>query len=189
MTRFEPHRSWLPLEARAEREPSQRRKALLTAVRDHMEFEIKGQIEPLMGTLTEQPVYHFWGEQPSVIEGYRAVRAFYENMIAAGSNQFEVVVDRIVVDDLAVVTEGQVKQVHRGSTLSAMGVGEIGGDAVQGDDLILTTTQLVTVWPADPALKLVGEDIYFGHGPFMKAEKISVADLPSYYQLADRRPG
>ncbi len=185
MSRFDPHRSWLALEARAEREPSTVLKALLTEVRNHMEFEIKGQLEPLMGTLTEEPIYHFWGEQPSVIEGNQAVRAFYQNMIAAGSNQFEVVLDRIVVDESAVVTEGQVRQVYRGSALSAMGIGQVGGDAVQADDLILTTTQLVTVWPADPLGKLVGEDIYFGHNPFLKAQKIQAADLPSYYQLHD----
>ncbi len=55
-----PHHSWLPLEERAAAEDNPRRKALVTAVRDHMEAEIKGQLDPLMDTLTSEPIYHFW---------------------------------------------------------------------------------------------------------------------------------
>jgi len=183
MAKINPHHSWLPLEARAAEESNARRKGLLTEVRNHMEYEIKGQLEPLMGTLTASPVYHFWGSQPSVLEGYDAVKAFYTDMMTRGGQQFEVVVERIVVDDGAVITEGQVKQVYKGEALIAMGMSELNGQPVSAGDLVLTTTQLVTVWPADSQGKLVGEDIYFGHDPFLRAEKITPADLPDYYQL------
>ncbi len=183
MAKIDPYRSWLPLEARAQAESDPRRKQLLTEVRNHMEYEIKGMLDPLMGTLTASPVYHFWGNEPSVLEGYDAVRAFYSDMMGRGGHQFEVVVDRIVVDDGAVITEGQVKQVYRGASLIAMGMRELAGEPLAEGDLLLTTAQLITVWPGDPDGKLIGEDIYFGHDPFRRAERITSEDLPDYYRL------
>lgn len=183
MSKIDPYRSWLPLEARAAAETNPRHKQLLLEVRDHMEHEIKGALEPLMATLTAEPVYHFWGNEPSVLNGRDAVREFYQGMITMGSQQFEVVVDRIVVDDGAVVTEGQVKQVYKGAALKAMGMDTVGDAPVADDDLFMTTAQLITVWPADAGGKLVGEDIYFGHDPFRKVERIGPDDLPDYYQI------
>lgn len=183
MPKIDPHRSWLPLEQRAGREPPGRRRDLLLQVRNHMEFEIKAQLDPLMGTLTAAPVYHFWGNAPMEMSGEPAVRGFYRDMFERGGQQFEVVVERIVVDDGAVITEGQVKQVYRGSALLAMGMQEVAGEAIDADDLVLTTTQLITVWPADDDGRLIGEDIYFGHDPFRHAEKIRPEDLPEYYKV------
>lgn len=185
MSRIEidPYHSWLPLEARAEQEINDLHRALILEVRDHMEYEIKGDLERLMGTLVAEPVYHFWSDNPFVLEGRAAVRGFYETMIAAGGNQFQVVVDRIVVDDGGVVTEGQVKQIYRGPQIIAMGVRELDGTPIDDNDLILTTTQLVTVWPAGADAKLVGEDIYFGHSPLLHARRIGHEALPDYYRL------
>jgi hypothetical protein len=185
MSRIEidPYRSWLPLEARAEHETNELHRALILEVRDHMKHEIRGDLEPLMATLIAEPVYHFWGDNPFVLEGRAAVRGFYENLIATGGNQFQVVVDRIVADDGGVITEGQVKQVYRGSQVVAMGLRELDGTAIADDDLILTTTQLITVWPAGAAAKLVGEDIYFGHSPLRNARRIRPESLPDYYRL------
>jgi hypothetical protein len=185
MSRIEidPYRSWLALEARAERETNELHRALILEVRDHMKYEIQGDLEPLMGTLIAEPVYHFWGDNPSVLQGQAAVRGFYENLIAAGGNQFQVVIDRIVADDGGVITEGQVKQIYRGPQLIAMGVSELDGTPVDDGDIILTTTQLITVWPAGADAKLVGEDIYFGHSPLRNARRIRPEALPDYYRL------
>ena len=183
MSAIDPHQSWLELEARAASTDNPLHKQLLTEVRNHMEFEIKGDLEPLMGTLIAEPIYHFWRDEPFTLEGQAAVRSFYENMIASKTNQFQVVTERIFVDDGGVITEGQVKQIYSGAMVSAMGVAELDGAPVQAEDLILTTTQLLTVWPAGEGAKLVGEDIYFGHNPFLNAKRITAADLPDYYQL------
>jgi len=179
-----PHHSWLALEQRAATETNPRRKALVTAVRDHMEHEIKGELDPLMNTLTSHPIYHFWGQaEPSVIEGQDAVRAFYSGMFATGGQQFEVVVDKVVVSNNHVITEGQVKQVHRGASLAAMGIGEVDGQPVKDDELFVTTAQLVTLWPGDEQNKLVGEDIYFGSNAISAVRRITPDDLPPYYRI------
>ena len=183
MNKIEPHRSWLALEERAAQETNPRHKQLLTEVRNHMEHEIKGELDPLMATLTAEPIYHFWGNDPSIIQGYDAVKGFYQAMMATGGQQFEVVVERIVVDDGAVITEGQVKNVQKGASLKAMGVAEVDGTPVGDDELFVTTAQLVTVWPADPDGKLVGEDIYFGENSANNVERITRDELPDYYQI------
>jgi hypothetical protein len=185
MPKIEPHASWLPLEERAKREAEPRVRALLRAVRDHMEHEIRGDLELLMATLTAEPVYHFWNPAGSFkLEGAAAVRGFYTSMIAAGGNQFEVVVEKIVADRDNVITEGQVKQVQTGTALIAAGRKEVGGAAVKPDELFLTRAQLVTVWPGAADGKLVGEDIYFGEDALASAVRITRADLPAYHRLA-----
>ena len=183
MSLIEPFASWLPLEARAAEEPEGPGRTLLELVRAHMEHEIRGEIEPLMATLTDAPVYHFWNETPSVLEGHDQVRGFYQGMIASGTNQFEVVVERIVVDPGAVITEGRVKQVYTGVMAAAMGLAELDGTPLAADELVLTTTQLITVWPAAADGKLLGEDIYFGHSPLRNVVRITPADLPDYYRI------
>ena len=111
------------------------------------------------------------------------MRAFYSGMFDTGGQQFEVVVDKVVVSDNHVITEGQVKQVHKGVSLAAMGIGEVGGEPVEDDDLFVTTAQLVTLWPADEHDKLIGEDIYFGSNSFADVQRITREQLPPYYRI------
>lgn len=179
MSRIEPYRSWLALEERAASEPNELHRRLITEVRNHMEFEIRGELDSLMDTLIEHPVYHFYNATPLVLDGYEAVRTFYENLFASGGNQFEMVLERIVVDDGAVVTAGRVKQVYTGKMATAMGFAEVGGKPVTHDDLILSTSQLITVWPAGRYGKLVGEDVYLVS---RAAERIQESDLPDYFR-------
>ena len=181
---IDPHASWLPLEAAAAREPDPRRAALVREVGKHMEAEIKGQLEPLMATLTAEPVYHFWGNgTPMVLRGRDAVAGFYAGMFATGREQFEVVVEKIIANQDNVVTEGQVKQVNRGRDLKASGMTHVGDVAIADDDLWLSNAQLVTVWPADADGKLIGEDIYFGVNPMQTLRRINRDELPPYYRL------
>jgi hypothetical protein len=186
MPKIDPNASWGPLHAQAEQETDPRRKKLLQAVGDHMQAEICGRLDPLMDTLTAEPIYHFWGTNIMVLEGREAVTGFYSQMIAGGGNQFEVVVDNIIAGADHIVTEGQVKQCYTGKELLGMGMTEVNGERIASHDLFVTTTQLVTVWPGDAEGKLIGEDIYFGSDPFANIERIEAGDLPDYYQYEDR---
>lgn len=185
MYEIEPHASWLPLAEAVQAESNPRRRTLLQAVCDHMEAEITGNLDALMATLTAEPIYHFWGRgEPMVLEGREVIRGFYSQMMSAGGEQFEVVIDRIVAGDDHVVTEGQVKQVYTAESVIAAGVTEVGGVAVTDSALWLSAAQLITVWPADAEGKLIGEDIYFGEDPLATLQPITAASLPPYYRLA-----
>ncbi len=181
---IDPHNSWLALEEAAQREQDDRCRALILTVRDHMEAEIKAQLEPLMETLTAEPIYHFWGNSgPMVLQGRKTVADFYSGMFAAGSQQFEVVLEKVLATADHVITEGRVKQVYKGTALVAMGISEVEGRSITDDSLWLTDARLLTLWPADAEGKLIGEDIYFGVDPMTTLAPITADQLPPYYQL------
>ncbi len=187
MVKIDPRRSWERFEARLASETDDVVKALIAEVRDHMKAEITGELKPLMATLTENPVYHFWGHLPEmVLEGQEAVRGFYTDMISRGAQQFEVVTENIIADRGRVVTEGQVKQLYAGEDLAAMGVSEVNGEALDPGAVYLGTNQLITVWPNDGKGKLVGEDIYFGQPVGHNLERVSFEDLADGFEWNER---
>lgn len=177
--KVDPTRTWAAVEAAYEAETHPRRKQLLKEVRDHMKTEVCGELEPLMATLTADPQYHIWGQGPDRgPKGRAAVRAFYEGLMATGGNLFEFNVERIVVADNAVVTEGWLRNTHPGDQLLAAGVTHVNGETVEASAKYVSNSQLLTVWPADPDGKLIGEDIYFGTNPFDQLQRLAPAEEP-----------
>ena len=167
---FDPESSWQALEKRiaSERDPVGR--ALLERVRDHVRAEIRGEIDPLMATLIDEPRYHFRLSGPDAgPKGRGAVRTFYEAMIAGGGNRFHFDVERIVVDQGGVVTEGKMRQTIEGAAVLASGVAEIDEQEVDSDATYLTENHILTVWPAGEDNRLVGEGIFFGSAPSFRS--------------------
>ncbi len=173
MTTFDPDRSWAALERRMETEKDPRRRQLLAQVRDHMRTEIGGQLDPLMATLVDEPRYHFRGLGFDMgPKGREAVHAFYKDMIAGGGNRFMFDIQRIVVDENAVVTEGFMRTTTTGADLIASGVSEVDGQPVEAGARYLSESLILTVWPADEDGRLVGEDIWFGSPPNSKLSRL-----------------
>jgi hypothetical protein len=163
---FDPRRTWAAVEARLETEADPARRALLEQVRDHMKSEVEGDLDKLMATLVDDPCYHFWGVgEDGGPKGHEAVESFYRSMIETGGNRFHFEVDRIFADTDGVVTEGRMRQPMAGAIVAASGVGEVGGEPVDPEATYLAEWQILTVWPAGPDGRLVGEDIYFGSPP------------------------
>jgi limonene-1,2-epoxide hydrolase len=163
---FEPEQTWLAVERRMLQEENPRRRALLVQVRDHMRAEVRGEFDALMKTLIDEPRYHFWGlPTEGGPKGREAVEAFYRNMLESGGNRFHFDVRRIVADDDAVVTEGVMRQTMPGAIVAASGVEQVDGEPVDPEATYLAQWQILTVWPADPDGRLIGEDIYFGSPP------------------------
>jgi hypothetical protein len=170
---FDPERTWQPLEVRIETEQNPRCRALLEQVRNHMRAEIRGEFDPLMATLIDDPQYHLWGIGVEAgPKGLEAVSQFYRNMISTGGNRFEFSVERIVADETGVVTEGKMRTVTPGRDLLARGMTEMGGDAIDPDADYMSEWQILTVWPGGEDGRLIGEDIYFGSTPTSEFSKI-----------------
>ena len=76
--KIDPHKSWLPLREKANEIENINHKKLLNEVANHMEAEIKGQLEPLMNTLTAEPVYLFSrvSDVNMILNGYKEVSDF-----------------------------------------------------------------------------------------------------------------
>jgi len=170
---FDPDSSWEALERRMEIETDPRRKQLLAQVRDHMRTEITGQLDGLMDTLIDEPQYHFRGLGFDMGPKGRAnVHTFYKDMIAGGGNRFMFDMQRIVVDENTVVTEGFMRSVTRGEDLIAAGQTEVNGEAVDAGANYLSENLILTVWPAGKDGQLVGEDIWFGSMPNQKLTRM-----------------
>lgn len=187
MAKIDPTRSWACFEERLASEQNPIAKTLITEVRNHMKAEILGHMEPLMDTLTKEPIYHFWGHLPEMIlKGREAVYGFYSDMMTRGGQQFEVVTKNIIADEHSVATEGQVKQLYLGEEVAGFGVTEVGGVALDPKGLYLGTSQLITVWPNAGDNKLLGEDIYFGQSPVQNLELVTRDDIAADFDWNPR---
>jgi hypothetical protein len=164
--KFDPDQSWDALERRMETERDPRRKLLLSQVRDHMRAEITGQLDGLMATLIDEPEYHFRGLGFDMgPKGRSNVHTFYKDMICGGGNRFQFDIQRIVVDENTVVTEGLMRSLTSGEALISSGVSEVNGEPVDANARYVSENLILTVWPADADGRLVGEDIWFGSTP------------------------
>lgn len=184
--KIDPTNTWRAVEAAYEAETNPTHKSLLGEVCAHMKNEVCGELEPLMDTLTAEPKYHMWGMGPEMgPKGREAVRSFYEGLIASGGTLFEFDVKRIFVDDGGVITEGILRNAYSGEAVLAAGVTEVNGEPVDPEAKYGGTAQLLTVWPAAPDGKLVGEDIYFGSNAFEALEKLAPEDVPQPISIND----
>ena len=74
---------------------------------------------------------------------------------------------------------------YSGEAVLAAGINEVGGEPVDASAKYGGSAQLLTVWPADPDGKLIGEDIYFGSNPFESLEKLAPEDVPQPISIND----
>jgi hypothetical protein len=93
-------------------------------------------------------------------------------MIAGGGHRFHFDIERIVVDDDTVVTEGRIRQQVPGAAVIASGIEEVEGEPVDSDASYLSETQLLTIWPMTSDGRIIGEDIYFGSPPMERLRRL-----------------
>ena len=103
-------------------------------------------------------------------------------MLDAISVNLEFFVDRLVVDDYCVVTEGVSKSAMKGSTLAAMGI------AVDDPDAhYLSQGRTLVVWPFDRDGMILGEHIFPAAAtPLAEAakRKLRPEEIGTYQQAA-----
>ncbi|MDA4087404.1 hypothetical protein MHAS44199_17140 [Mycolicibacterium hassiacum DSM 44199] len=175
MAIIDPTKTWAPLEQRLARTTHPRHRQMLAVVIEHMKAEAIPDMQRLMATLSPNPDYHFWiGGADAGPKGTDGVRAYYTALLESGTNVLEFEVDRLIVDDDNVVTEGWIKMIYPGREAAALGV-EIDDPA---GDYLLVFRQLV-VWPIDADGLIRGEDAYYT-GP-VSVTKLSTDDLPRKY--------
>jgi hypothetical protein len=174
--RIDPTKTWRAVEARLARERDPRRRRNLETVLAHMRAEAAPDLDVLMATVADDAHYHAWGTDDPVYspQGKAAVRRFYEAFIASGAHRLELDVDRLVVDDDCVVTEGVMRIAYPGTIVALL------GHAV--DDpaaYYLFETRMAVVWPMDEQGLVLGEDTYTAGDGFagIAERKLSPEDL------------
>lgn len=180
-------KAWRQIGERIERTPSERQRAMLECVREHIIAETEPDFDRLMATLCDEPAFHFWVDGNGMgggPKGLDAVRAHYRNLITEKRYVFEIDLERLVVDDRTVVTEGWFRQLFPGSTLRARGLDDTIVD--DPDAVYLVTTRLLLLWPFTEAGELIGEDSYAGGSMFAPGtvRKLSAGEVPDDYRRA-----
>lgn len=175
MAVIDPSRTWAPLEKRLAATTDERHRAVLEVVIEHMKAEAEPSLDGVMATLSADPDYHFWmsGQDvgPKTTEG---VRDYYAAFMATRTNVLEFEVERLIVDDDCVVTEGNMKQLYPGSQTAILGIEVDDPDA----DYLVVYRQ-VLLWPMDEHGKVIGEDSYFAG--VRSVTKVAREDLPQQY--------
>lgn len=122
-------RTLAAIRQRRDRIENPKHRAMVEVVLQHLECEIVDfDIDKLMATLVDEPVYHTRGgrfarDEVLVVRGRAAVRKTYTDLMAApgGFPPFEIKVDHFLVDDDGVYFDGQLSMVWPGVTLQAFG--------------------------------------------------------------------
>jgi hypothetical protein len=176
MARIDPKKTWRIVEARLRTETNPRHRRLLEVVLAHMKAEAALDVDGLMATLAPDPVYHAWGTDDPFYSpvGREAVRSFYTAFAASGAHRLEFDVDRLVVDDGAVFTEGTMRIVYPGAILEVLGHRVDDANA-----FYLYEARMAVVWPMDEDGLIIGEDSYTGGDGFagIASRKIDLADV------------
>ena len=182
---FDANRGWHVVQARLDRTTNPRHRLLLEVLRDHLKAEATSDFDLLLSTLAPNPEYKFWvagsgfGAGPKGIDG---VTAHYQNLYVEGRHVCEFDIERIVVDDDCIVTEGWFKQLYPGWVMKLRNAPIDDESAVY-----MVTMRLTLFWPFDDDGKLTGEDSDCD-GEMFRRERITKrdpADVPAaFYQKA-----
>ena len=172
--------TWRKVEERlaVETDPTLRRN--LETVLAHMKAESAGDLDGLLGTLSDDVHYHAYGapDPLSSPKGKDGVRGFYERFIAGGATRLQLDIDRLVVDKECILTEGLMRIAYPGRTLRAMGI-----DVDDADAYYLYEARMATLWPFDADGKVLAEDTYTGSDGFagIAGRKLNEADIVEFH--------
>jgi hypothetical protein len=174
--KLDPGKTWRLVEERLAREQDPRRRRNLASVLAHMRAEAAGDLDALLATVAEGARYHAYGSDDPIFSpsGKEEVRRFYAAYVSSGAHRLEFDVDRLLVDDDCVLTEGTMRIAYPGSLLRFM------GHAVDDPDAFyLYQTRMAVIWPMDAQGLVVGEDSYVAGDGFagIAERKLRAEDL------------
>jgi SnoaL-like domain len=156
---------------------SERQRSMLATVADHLRAESAADVDRLLATLSEHPDYRLWsGGRDMGPKGREGVFGYYQQLVDDRRQILEFDIDRIVVDDDTVVTEGWIRAINRGDIARRRGW-EVDDDEAS----YLVTQRAVIFWPFDHAGRMKGEDGYATWDP-NGARKLGEDELPEAYR-------
>jgi hypothetical protein len=165
------------LQERLERTKDARHRRMLETVIDHLRAEVDASVDKLLATLVPRPEYHLWQNGSDYgPKGADQVAGYYQELVAAKRQILEFEIDRIVVDDDTIVTEGWIRAINLGSVARARGY------SVDDDRASYLVTQRVVIfWPFNEQGQMLGEDGYASFDP-MSARLLGDDELPDAYR-------
>jgi hypothetical protein len=168
--------SWRTVAERIARTESPRQRKMLQTLADHLRAEEDQSLEALMATLVPEPRYHLWKNGADYgPKGADGVRSFYTELVRSKRGILEYAIERIVVDDDNIVTEGLIRAYQAGAIARGFGFNVPDVDATY-----LVPYRAVILWPFDAAGEMLGEDGYSTFDPD-GAELVAPEELPPAY--------
>jgi hypothetical protein len=176
--------SWRLLTERlaAETDPVRRRN--LEVVARHVVAEVAGDLEGLERTLVPDPHYTFWGgDSARRLNSMEEVRDFYVNNVRVGKSRLAFDINRVLVDERTVVTEGVFRHVVEGRYLSGRTLPD--GGPLDPRARYLTAYHALVVWPISADGLIEGEEIYLGE-PHQVQRAVAPGEFPHLGLATDR---
>jgi hypothetical protein len=145
------------LEERIAKTTDPRHLLMLNRVLQHARGEADLDLDLVMSTLSPNPRYVAWGAPADMSPvGRQAVRTFYEETIVQGGQFFlELDMDRVVVDDDTIVTEGNFRSLYYGADAAKRGF-----PVDDQEGFYLLSLRMLIVWPFDAEGFIIGEETY-----------------------------
>ncbi|MEZ5596887.1 MAG: hypothetical protein R3E84_10910 [Pseudomonadales bacterium] len=169
MTRLDVRKGWAAYKAAHDVETNPRRRAILEVMMDHIKWEVLGQPDRILESVSPEAVYRFYGLSATTeMHGKDAIRGFYQGLADSGANVLQLDIEHLAVGDWGLAAHGVWHQVYPGSALAGDG-GLVHSDQV--DDVharYLVSQRMAWFFPFtndDPPL-LLGELVYFEQTPF-----------------------
>jgi hypothetical protein len=180
---IDPYRTWQTLAERLKTETNPLHRRQLEQIIKHMKGEAAGDVDEILTTVSPNATYISYDNPggPRRFEGHAGIRQFYHQMFEAVSVNLEFFVERLVVDDYCVVTEGANKSAMKGSVLAAMGI-----KIEDPEAFYLTRGRTLVVWPFDRDGMILGEYIYpgFSTAPIEAAQRKLLAEEIGTFEKA-----
>ena len=161
--------NWKLIDELLQTEKDEWRRHMLSQLKEHVQAECGSNLEALLATMSDNPRFHIWSAtEDTGPKGYEALKEFYAGLIASGSNRFEYAVQRIVIGDDTLVTEGELHTPFSGEMLKQMGL-----PGIDATKTYATKGRTVTFWPFERDTgRIIGEDIYSLTTDISEAEEV-----------------
>jgi hypothetical protein len=177
--KIDPARSVAWLDDLIARQANPRHRAMAENYRAHLSSEVGGDLDAIMATLVDEPVYHAytadspWGDGGP--KNRAEVIAFYQRMFQTRMNVLERHFDHYVISDDCLVADGWIEHVYPGALLATR------GDADPGA-WYLAKYRICSVLPyvgERTDVRMAGEDTYtLGFPPISDMQKLTPDELP-----------
>jgi len=160
VTRIDPNVTWALLVQRLAHEENPRFRAQLETVIRHMQLECLDDVPGVLATVRPDARYDFYDNGPAaylVLNGHQEIGAWYESQVSRRL-AFEFDLERLVVDDGVIITEG----INKAALYGAWVRDTLHVEVEDPDSLYYSQGRSIVVWPfADDGL-LAGELVYRG---------------------------
>lgn len=173
---IDPSKGWRTVDERLSRTTNPRHRGMLEILLGHLKSEADLDIDGLLEGQVDEPQYHIWASGIDTgPKGRKAVIDYYTTLAEEKRGILEYDIERMVVDDDTIVTEGWIHAYQPGPVAQGFGY-----DIDDLDATYRVSYRALVLWPFNEEGQLIGEDGYAGIHP-AAAVKVDPADLPEVY--------